>query len=186
MIVSTDSLEIKDIALKAGAEVPWLRSETNASDDASTMVVLQEVLNKLSEQGDEFLAACCLYPITPLVEVEDLKRGFEMLINEDFHVVFPVVRYTHPIWRSLKTESGLAKPVFPDHIKRRTQDLPVTFHDAGQWYWFKPNFLHLGLIDNHSGVIELSETKTQDVDNDSDWELLEMKYAWKQRFNDDG
>ena len=46
VIVSTDDKEIADIAMKYGAKVPFLRSESN-SDDFSTLAdVIFEVLNQ--------------------------------------------------------------------------------------------------------------------------------------------
>ena len=43
VMVSTDDNEIAEIALKFGATVPFLRSELNANDFATTVDVLKEV-----------------------------------------------------------------------------------------------------------------------------------------------
>lgn len=178
MIVSTDSPEIREIAIKAGAEVPWLRKAGTSNDNASTASVLTEVLENLRIDGYEPNFACCIYPVTPLVAESHLCNGFEKLRHGHYNVVFPVVKFSHPIWRAIGYSNGSIKAVFPEQLNTRTQDFQDLFHDAGQWYWFRPEFIHLGLLDNNSGAIELSEYCAQDVDNEDDWIMLQMKYQW--------
>jgi pseudaminic acid cytidylyltransferase len=43
VMVSTDDEEIREVALKYGAKVPFLRSDKNANDYATTVDVLKEV-----------------------------------------------------------------------------------------------------------------------------------------------
>jgi len=50
VMVSTDDEEIKEIAQRYGAEVPYLRNKKNATDDASTFNVLEEVINWYKDQ----------------------------------------------------------------------------------------------------------------------------------------
>ena len=46
VMVSTDSMEIAKIAIKYGAKVPFMRSEANSSDYATTSDVLAEVIDE--------------------------------------------------------------------------------------------------------------------------------------------
>lgn len=54
ILVSTNSERYGKIAIKYGAEVPFYRSEENASDVASSWDVVKEVLKKYQEMGIEF------------------------------------------------------------------------------------------------------------------------------------
>ena len=73
VMVSTEDPEIAEVAVKAGAKVPFMRSAQSAGDYASTDDVLTEVLEAYREQGREFDAFCCLYPTAPFVTADKLR-----------------------------------------------------------------------------------------------------------------
>ena len=66
-MVSTDDDEIAEIARKAGAEVPFMRSEKTANDYATTDDVLMEVLEEYEKRGKNFSYMACIYPTAPFV-----------------------------------------------------------------------------------------------------------------------
>nr|WP_304608431.1 pseudaminic acid cytidylyltransferase [Pontibacter anaerobius] len=176
--VSTDDSEIAEVSQGYGAVVPFLRS-TEASDDfATTAQVLEEVLGKYAEEGKHFDCACCLYPTAPFVTAKVLREAFTKLTEGGFDTVFPVLRYSYPIWRSLKVEGGRALMNWPEHLNSRSQDLPASFHDAGQFYWLWVDRFHESgrLFTGNSGVVELSDLEAQDIDTETDWRLAELKY----------
>ena len=49
-MVSTDDPEIAEIAIKCGAEVPFMRSEKNANDYATLADVLIEVIDEYEKR----------------------------------------------------------------------------------------------------------------------------------------
>ena len=69
--------------------------------------------------------------------------------------------------------------IFPNYARTRSQDLPKTYHDAGQWYWLKPEALGKPLFQN-ARMVELSESDAQDIDTLSDWRMAELKYKIRQ------
>lgn len=178
VMVSTDDKEIAETAKKYGATIPFYRSGKNSDDYATTAEVIHEVVNCYGEMGIEFKRICCLYPTSPLVEVEDLSAGLDLMNKKDFYTVFSIVKFSYPIWRGLEMKNGFIKMIWPDNQKKRSQDLKDSFHDAGQWYWI--NISHFiknpELFTDQSGSIELSELKVQDIDNHEDWLLAELKY----------
>jgi N-acylneuraminate cytidylyltransferase len=108
-----------------------------------------------------------------------LKKGFDLFTQTNFDVVFPVVKYSYPIQRSLRKESdGKVAMLWPENYPKRSQDLEPVFHDAGQFYWFKSEYiLRVGKLfgDNVGGLV-IDEMSVQDIDNESDWEMAEFKY----------
>ena len=66
VMVSTDDKEIAAIAERAGAKIPFLRSEKTAGDYATTAEVLLEVLAQYEKAGKTFVYGCCIYPTAPL------------------------------------------------------------------------------------------------------------------------
>lgn len=178
VMVSTDDAEIAEIAKNYGAKVPFLRSEINSDDTATTLQVVQEVMTFYTDRSLVFEEVCCIYATAPLVQVEHLKKGLKLLQEIEVTSVFPVVPYSFPIQRSFSIDDNqCAKLNWPEHVNTRSQDLQPAYHDAGQWYWLKPSKLSDKIFTDNSKVIVLSEMEVQDIDNESDWKMAELK--WK-------
>ena len=66
----------------------------------------------------------------------------------------------------------------PEHALTRSQDLEPAYHDAGQFYFFQINPFQQThrLITDNAGAIVISEMEAHDIDNESDWQLAEMKF----------
>ncbi|MCC5929691.1 MAG: pseudaminic acid cytidylyltransferase [Cyclobacteriaceae bacterium] len=179
VMVSTDDEEIAGIALKAGAQVPFMRSAENSDDFATTVEVLIEVIGKYEASGSDFKYGCCIYPAAPLIKTERLKEGLGLLADKNCDSVFPVVAYSYPIWRGLQFDaSDMVKMIWPENLNKRSQDMELAYHDAGQWYWFDVSRLLLNqrLFTDYSAGLVLDEYEVQDIDNYSDWQLAEWKY----------
>lgn len=179
VMVSTDDIEVAEISRNLGAKVPFLRSPKTSDDLASTFEVISEVIEKYKEKGKIFNNICCIYPTSPLLQIKQLKSGLKLLIEGDFTTVFPIVKFSYPILRSLKLEGGNKVTMnFPEHQSSRSQDLPDSFHDAGQFYWCNSALLMKEgqLFTQNSAGLILNEMQVQDIDNLTDWQLAELKY----------
>ncbi len=178
VMVSTDDKDIAEVAKKYGASVPFFRSEANSDDFATTVDVLLEVIERYEEMGEEFECYCCIYPTAPFVSVEQLKTAEEKLMREDLDAVFPVLPYSFPVQRSMKIEEGRVKMLYPEHMNTRSQDLEPIYHDAGQFYFSKTDVLkkEKKIWTDNTGCIVLNELEAQDIDNETDWKLAELKY----------
>lgn len=179
VMVSTDDLEIAEVAKSYGAEVPFLRSEKNSSDFATTFDVIEEVILKYKEQGINFENGCCIYSCAPFVTPKKLKEGFNLMVKKKYDSVFPVIPFGFPIQRALKMDVNQKVSFFqPEFSLARSQDLEKSFHDAGQFYLFNPKeCLQKGtLLTNNTGSIIISELEGQDIDTEIDWKLAELKF----------
>ncbi|MEO8414429.1 MAG: pseudaminic acid cytidylyltransferase [Ginsengibacter sp.] len=184
IMVSTDSEEIAGIAMRAGAKVPFLRSEVNSNDFAGTADVIAEVINYYKMQGVFYEKGCCIYPTAVFVTPDLLKKAYDILIDKKFDVVFPATRFSYPIQRSLRVLPGSkAEMLWPENYYKRSQDLEKVYHDAGQFYWFVSNYILQSnkLFSDNTGVIEISELIAQDIDNEEDWKLAEIKHSFCQK-----
>ncbi|PKQ70843.1 pseudaminic acid cytidylyltransferase [Raineya orbicola] len=178
VMVSTDDAEIAEVAQKYGAKVPFMRSAKNSDDFATTADVLVEVLEEYQKRGQKFEYACCLYPTAPFVTAEKLQKAFNLLLEHKADSVVPVAAFSYPIWRSLKIENGKLQMNFPENLNKRSQDLPPAYHDVGQFYFFQvAKFLSTKKIFSDFSVpLHVSELEMQDIDNETDWKLAELKY----------
>ena len=178
VMVSTDSQEIAQIALKCGAKVPFLRSEKNSDDYSTTADVILEVLESYKNNNEKFEYACCIYPTAPFVTAEKLQKSFQMLVENNAESIVPVCQFGYPIWRSLKIEDEKLSMNFPENMLKRSQDLSPAYHDAGQFYMIDVGkfLVSQKLFSNHTLALVVSELEVQDIDNETDWKLAEMKY----------
>lgn len=178
VMVSTDDQEIAEISIRYGAKIPFLRSSEMSGDNATTIAVIREVETEYKNQlSKEFDLICCIYPTSPLIKVEYLSKGLNLLLENNYASVFPVVAFGYPIWRSLEINSeGKAEMIWPEFQYSRSQDLKKVYHDAGGWYWMNMHQIESSIFSNNSGCVLLSELEVQDIDNLSDWNLAEIKY----------
>lgn len=178
IMVSTDDKEIADISQKAGAKVPFMRSDKTSDDHATTADVLMEVFEKYKETGMEFEYAACIYPTAPFVTAEKLQKAFSMLKEKKAFQLTPVVSYSFPPQRCVVIREGKLEMLHPEHRNTRSQDLETYYHDCGQFYFYDVAQLlkSNGSIKENVIPMELSELEVQDIDNEIDWKLAEIKY----------
>lgn len=184
IMVSTDDTEIAETAKSAGAVIPFMRSVATSDDFSTTADVIMEVLAQYKSAGKTFDYCCCIYPTAPFVTSEKLKQAFDKLVESGADSVFPVTRFGYPILRSLKiNEEGLVQMNWPEYLNSRSQDLPAAYHDAGQFYFLNINgFLNKKkLFTDFSVPIVVPESEVQDIDNEEDWKIAEIKYTFLQQ-----
>lgn len=178
IMVSTDDIEIAEIAKQYGATVPFLRSPEMSSDMAMTAPVLIEVINEYKKIGRNFDYLCCIYPTAPFITSKRLKNSMEMLINEKVDCVLPVVRYSYPPQRCLVIKNNRVKMMYPENYNVRSQDLEPIYHDCGQFYCLKTKslFEQQKLFCVNTIPNEIPESEVQDIDNEEDWKIAEIKF----------
>lgn len=99
IMVSTDSEHYAEIARRYGASVPFLRSETTATDTASSWDMVEEVLIKYEAQGDQFDTFCLLQPTSPLRTSDDIAAAYNVFMDKASFAVVSVCEAEHsPLW----------------------------------------------------------------------------------------
>lgn len=177
IIVSTDDTEIAEISRQWGAEVPFMRPAELSDDYAGTTEVIAHATQWALGQGFDVEAVCCIYAAAPFVRVNDLVQGLQALESGDWEYAFAVAEYPSSIFRSFrKLDNGGLEMFFPEHYLTRSQDLPIAFHDAGQFYWGRP----LAWIEGKNAFSPLSfpviipHWRVQDIDSTDDWRRAEI------------
>lgn len=185
VMVSTDSVEISDIAKKYGAEVPFYRSSINSSDSATTTDVILEVIDSYKKHNISFNYFCCVYPCTPMLSCDDIIKSMNLLIEHKYTTVFPVIKYSHPIQRCISIKNDIPIRLYKEYENTRTQDLEPMFYDAGQYYCGNVDLFvsdeNKSLLTNNTGCVIVDQNKYQDIDNLEDWKLGEFKYEYNKR-----
>src|SRR3546814_17836415 len=75
-----DDPEIAEVAMRFGAEAPFMRPSDLSDDLAPTGVVVQHAIQWLEAQGAAVMNGCCIYATAPFVTAELIAAGDERLI----------------------------------------------------------------------------------------------------------
>ena len=176
--VSTDDEEIAEVAKSFGAEIPFWRPLDLSNDTAGTLPVMVHAVKEMIKKSLDPNCICCAYATAPLMKPSSIVKALEKMKNHQGYA-FPATRYNYPIWRSFKVdEDECVDLLYPEKIKKRSQDLPSVWHDAGQFYWgtLKAWLEELAMIDKYSKIIELPSWQVIDIDNEEDWIQAELYY----------
>lgn len=181
IIVSTEDQEIAEVAIAFGAEVPFSRPQELADDYTGTRPIIRHAIQQLMTEGVKPEFCCCIYPTAPLLQSESLQQALNKLQqNPAVEFVFSAARFSFPIQRALlQTASGGVMPFDPVSIVKRSQDLPATYHDAGQFYWGRTAAWldpMASSFSERSRMQLLPEHLVQDIDTEDDWFRAELLY----------
>ena len=179
IIVSTDDMEIAEVARVLGADVPFMRPPELSDDYTGTTPVIAHAINWVNRNVGSVEAACCIYATAPFVRAEDLRRGFDVLVHSGADYAFTVTSYAFPIQRAIRITTDDRVEMFnPEHFGTRSQDLEEAYHDAGQFYWGRASAWLAGkpLFSHDAAPVMLPRHRVQDIDTAEDWERAEWLF----------
>lgn len=184
ILVSTEEDEIAAVAEAHGAEAPFRRPMELADDRTGTLPVMAHAVRWFEEHRGTVSLACCIYGTAAFLQPRFLQEGLAaMRARADADFAFSVTSYGHPIFRAFQLgEDGRVAMFWPENEPKRSQDLPVAWHDAGQFYWGRPQAFkeRSGVFSSNALGVIIPRHLVQDVDTPEDWELAERMFAARQ------
>tara|TARA_Y100001970_G_scaffold197272_2_gene239967 strand:- start:8460 stop:9158 length:699 start_codon:yes stop_codon:yes gene_type:complete len=182
IIVSTDSIKIKKIALRYGAEVPFLRSKKLSNDYAGTNDVLKDVVKKLKLEKIKFIF--CIYPTAPLINSRDLKIALKKMKNKNFSYIVATNTFNSNPLRSLKIDNDIISFKWKRYANKRTQDLKDLIHDSGTFYIYRTNELMSlrSIMPKKTSYYNIDRFRAIDINNFEDLKFAEFLYKYKKNY----
>jgi len=176
VIVSTEDQEIAKIAKGYGAEVPFIRPKELADDFMITVPVIAHTINSCDLNKSLIEYACCVFPASPFLQIEDLSKSLEILIETGINYVYPVTEFVYPPQRGMrKLPDDRMQFLIPENELKRTQDFEVLYHDTGQFYWGKSSAWTGGFAMNSTGIgMKIPSWRVVDIDTEDDWIRAEL------------
>jgi CMP-N-acetylneuraminic acid synthetase len=97
VIVSTDSEDIKRVALETGAEVPFIRGENLAQDNVLSAIALKDAVLKCEKiYNEKYEIICELQATSPLRNSDDVKEAHELFLrNSHADSLYSVYELNH-------------------------------------------------------------------------------------------
>jgi len=179
VIVSTDDVEIADIARLYGAEVPFLRPEELSNDHVGTLPVVKHAVEWFDKKGEQIEYVCCLYATAPFVQVQAIALAYERLLALKAEYCLAVTSFAFPIQRAVKlTGQNRLEMFYPEYLSARSQDLEEAYHDAGQFCWGKGDAFKAmrPIFSEFTCPYVLPRHLVQDIDTLEDWKRAELMF----------
>ena len=144
-IVSTDSDDIAEVAVKHGANVPFLRPAELAQDGTPMWPVVRHALNAVEQSTNtSFDSFLLLDPTSPARQPSDISDAFSRLNeNPDSDGVIGVSKPEfNPIWTCVIERDGWMTGLLGDEQEFGSrQEVPPVYRINGSMYLWRTNFI---------------------------------------------
>ncbi len=171
-VVSTDSPEIAELAVRAGAEVPFIREQSLADDHTPVSRVTVDVLHRLDPLGETFGAVAQLMANCPLRTAEDVRESYRAFCASGAPTQLSVTRFgwQNPWWALTLSSRQTIEPVFQARMTERSQDLPPLFCPTGAIWWARAEVLRREETYHVTGRAgwEIAWERGLDIDSEDD------------------
>jgi N-acylneuraminate cytidylyltransferase len=183
IIVSTDSIEIAEVARQFGAEVPFLRPADLAQDTTPEWHVWQHALNYLKETEGTLPSTMISIPTTsPLRLPCDLEKCIDEYQKGDVDAVITIREAQRSPYFNMvtKREDGTVSLVMSSEVMiARRQDTPIVYDMTTVAYVLNPKFVleKESLFQGRVRAVEIPVERSLDIDNLIDFKLAEVLSA---------
>ncbi len=180
ILVSTDSRGIAEVAISAGAEVPFMRPSELAEDDSPEWDVWRHAVTYLKEvEGGCPDLLMVVPPTAPLRSKDDLESILDEYERGQADIVITVTdAHRSPYFNQVKIgDLGLASlAIHPKTSITRRQDTPEIFDVTTVAYVARPEFImeKEGIFEGDVRTVFVPKERALDIDTDLDFRLAEF------------
>ena len=179
IIVSTDSKEIARVALKYGAEVPFMRPKELAQDNSPEWLVWRHAVNYLEGCNEEVDALVALPVTAPLRSVNDVDACINLFETSEADVVITASEASRSPYFNMITNdaSGYASLIIsPKSQITRRQDTPEVFDMTTVAYVVSTSFVksHDGVFEGKVKSVTVPRKRAIDIDDLMDFKIAEL------------
>jgi len=174
-IITTDSLEIAEVAKKYGAEVPFIRPKKLAKDNTSMIEVLKHALMKCEQiYSLKINGIVLLDPTSPLRKKDNINKMIDIFLERKPDLVVAVAKSRrNPYFNMVKiNKSGYAQLVLKGNFVRR-QDAPSVFDITNNCWIFSRRAILRGWRIPRKTIAYEIEGLYIDIDEEDDLKLFE-------------
>ncbi len=185
--VSSDSLDILEIARNYHADILIERPEELATDTAAKIPVIRHCVRGAEQRkGKQFDIVVDLDATSPLRSIEDIKGAVELLEREKVsNVITASPAQRSPYFNLVELEQNgvvrLSKPLKKPVLRR--QDSPKCYDmNASIYVWQRAALFESDTVFNEdTRLFVMPEERSKDIDSELDFEIVE--FLMKKRNN---
>ena len=180
IMVSTDSQKYADIARQYGANVPFLRSSENSSDNSGSWDAVLEVLRNYKDMGRRFDTVCLLQPTSPLRTGSDIAEAYRTFQEKDVNAMTSVCEVDHsPLWTMTLGEDRMLTEFKKNCDDAPRQALDTYYRLNGSIYIRQIEYCADKIIlkDDQEIAFIMDKRRSVDIDDEFDFLLAEFLLA---------
>ena len=179
--VSTDCENIAEIAKNHGAEIPFLRPKSLATDTSAEILSWKHAINHFISKSfldidkDVFISLPATAPLRSKIDIENCLNEFKRTSADVALCVTEAQR--HPAFNMLKqNEDGFYGLVMEEDNISRRQDAPKIFDITTVCYIAKPKYIleTNSLLSGKVAVISVPAERAIDIDTELDFKFAEF------------
>lgn len=179
IFVSTDSEKIARISKRYGASVPFLRPKNKSDDKTSVHAVTVHSIKLLQKKLNyKFDTVVQLMPNCPLRTYKDIISAYNVFKKKNYKFLISSTKFvmTNPWWAYKVLKNDVAKMIFPNNWKKRSQDFKELYSPTGAiWIANVKNLLKENTFYGKGfRVFKLDQKSAVDIDNVSDLSLAKV------------
>ena len=176
VFVSTDAQSIADVALIAGAEVPFLRPDYLATSDAPKLAALEHLVTWVEQHHGPVGTIVDLQPTSPLRTPKDIQDCMQLLDDETDLVITGYEADKNPYFDMIEYKEngrvGLVKSPESNVVAR--QQAPAVFAMNGSIYVWRRSSLGKGLWNSNPRLHVMPRERSIDIDEPLDFDIAEL------------
>lgn len=176
IVVATDSSEYADIALKYGAQVPFLRPEELSTDNATTRDCIVYYIEELERLGKVYDYIMILQPTSPLRTKEDIVGSVELMFMKNANAIISMCECDHPIEWSTHLKEEMCLDGLSEQFRGLRQEKSKSYRLNGAIYLSKIDYYmqNTDIYIKDSFAYIMDKEKSVDVDDIYDFKFAEM------------
>jgi N-acylneuraminate cytidylyltransferase len=179
LFVSTEDKEIAKISESLGANIPFIRPEELASDNAAMWPTYKHAMEFFKERNDLPDILIDLPCTSPMRNDKDINDCLSKIIEDEFDAVITITHAKrHPMFNMITIDDDefarlMSSP--KDDIKRR-QDTPSAYDITTVAYAFKTEYIlkSNSLFEGKVGAIIVPEDRALDIDSEFDFKIAKL------------
>ena len=178
IVVSSDSKEIREVALANGATFCVDRPAELATDTAPKLPAIKHCVENAEKKFGQFEVIIDLDATAPLRESSDIIGALELLQSAQAdNVITGTPAHRSPYFNLVETDVNgvvsLSKP--PANVVARRQDSPQCFDmNASIYVWRRQAlFANENLFTSNTRLFVMPRERSLDIDSQADFEMVE-------------
>lgn len=179
--VSSDSVEIIEVAKEYGADYVIKRPDELATDMAAKLPVIQHCVRQVEQLSRmKFDTMTDIDATSPLRTIEDLKNAVTMFEKNNYatNLISAAPARRSPYFNLIEEGTDgyvrLSKPLDKTIVRR--QDAPKTYDmNASIYIWKRSSFFNEQSVFTEKTILYvMPEDRSQDIDSELDFEIVKL------------
>jgi N-acylneuraminate cytidylyltransferase/CMP-N,N'-diacetyllegionaminic acid synthase len=172
VLVSTDSVEIAEVAEGFGASVPFLRPKALAGDNSTSADVMMHLLGRVP-LAQKF---ALLQPTSPLREVHHLSGAMDLIDSSQAESLVSIMLKRYPVSHLLPCSGleNIGNPSGYDVTFNGIKQSALRLLNGAIYLSTTERFQRTGtFFDSETVFFEMDQMSSVDIDDEDDWMLAE-------------